>query len=584
MTLRTGRTGDERVYQAALIASAVRESWRTGYGLPALRRDALAGLTVGIIAIPLAMALAIASGVAPQYGLYTAMIAGALIALTGGSRFNVSGPTAAFVVILLPVTQKFGLGGLLLATAMAGLILVVMGLARMGQLIRYIPYPVTTGFTAGIAVVIAALQLRDFLGLDMPAPEGHFIEMVIAIISALPTIHWPDALIATLTMAVLILWPRLKLPVPGHLVALVLATATAWLCGQWLDGFSVATIGSRFEYVIDGVHGHGIPPTLPGFTLPWQMPGVDGEPLHLSFRLFQELIGPASAIALLGAIESLLCAVVADGLTATRHNPNAELVGQGIGNLVTPFFGGITATAAIARTAASIRTGAQSPVAAVVHALVILLVILFFSRWLSYVPMAALAGFLMMVAWNIGEAKHFGHIVRVAPRSDVLVLLVCFTLTVVFDMVIAVGVGVVLAALLFIRRMSELTGAELISESSEHQHANLPSHVAVYDINGPLFFGAAEKAVGVLLRVRSNIRAIVLDMKDVPMIDMTGLVALETLLGRLRRQGVLVLLSSLSPRLEQKLVLAGIAPRENELLFCPDIATACRRAVELRPK
>ncbi|MBK8162313.1 MAG: C4-dicarboxylic acid transporter DauA [Gammaproteobacteria bacterium] len=572
------------MYQAALIASAVRESWRTGYSLHTLRRDAIAGLTVGIIAIPLAMALAIASGVPPQHGLYTAMIAGALIALTGGSRFNVSGPTAAFVVILLPVTQKFGIGGLLLATAMAGLILVVMGIARMGQLIRFIPYPVTTGFTAGIAVVIAALQLRDFLGLDMPRPEGHFVEMMLTIFSALPSAHWPDALIAVLTIAVLILWPRLKLPVPGHLVALVLATLTAWLCGQWLDDFSVATIGSRFEYMMDGVRGAGIPPSLPGFSLPWLMAGADGQPLHLSLHLFQELIGPAFAIALLGAIESLLCAVVADGLTATRHNPNAELVGQGIGNIVAPFFGGITATAAIARTATSIRTGAHSPVAAVVHALVILLIIQFFSGWLSYVPMAALAGFLMMVAWNIGEAKHFGHIVRVAPRSDVLVLLVCFTLTVVFDMVIAVGVGVVLAALLFIRRMSELTGTELITEGSDHQHANLPSHVAVYDINGPLFFGAAEKAMGVLLRVRGDIRAIVLDMKDVPMIDMTGTVALETLLSRLHRQGVLVLLSNLSPRLEQALVQTGIAPRENDLLFCPDVATACQRAIELRPK
>lgn len=566
-----------------LIAAAMRNAWRQGYRFADLRKDAVAGLTVGIVAIPLAMALAIASGVPPQHGLYTAIIAGIVIALAGGSRVNVSGPTAAFVVILLPVTQQFGLGGLLLATILSGLILIAMGVARMGKLIRYIPYPVTTGFTAGIGVVIALLQIRDFLGLQIERPDGHFSEKMITIFNALPTAQPADMGIAMLTLFILVFWPRLKLAVPGHLVALLAATAAAWAGGQWIDGLHVETIGSRFHYLIDGISGDGIPPLAPHWLWPWQLAGADGQPLRLSLQLVRDLIGPAFAIAMLAAIESLLCAVVADGLTADRHNPNSELIGQGLGNVITPFFGGITATAAIARTATSIRSGARSPLAAVFHALTILLAVLLFADLLAYVPMAALAAFLMVVAWNMSEARHFVHIVRVAPKSDVLVLLTCFGLTVVFDMVIAVGVGLVLASMLFIRRMSELTGTIALDGESQSQRMQLPGHIAVYGINGPLFFGAAETAMSVLQKVHSDIDAVIIDMEDVPMIDMTGLVALESLLGKLEKSGVLVILSSLSPQLVDALARGGIDAREDALLVCQDVEHAVAEALRLRP-
>ena len=566
-----------------LIATAMRDVWQQGYRFADLRRDAAAGLTVGIVAIPLAMALAIASGVPPQHGLYTAIIAGIVIALAGGSRVNVSGPTAAFVVILLPVTQQFGLGGLLLATILSGLILIAMGMARMGKLIRYIPYPVTTGFTAGIAVVIALLQIRDFLGLQIERPTGHFSEKIMAIFTALPTVQFADLAIALLTLAVLIYWPRLKLKMPGHLVALVVATLAALAGGQWFDGFQVESIGSRFHYMVDGISGDGIPPMAPHWLWPWQLAGADGQPLDISLQLIRELIGPAFAIAMLAAIESLLCAVVADGLTAGRHNPNSELIGQGLGNVVAPFFGGITATAAIARTATNIRAGARSPVASVIHSLTILLAVLLFAELLAYVPMAALAAFLMVVAWNMSEARHFVHIVRVAPKSDVLVLLTCFGLTVVFDMVIAVAVGLVLASMLFIKRMSELTGTIALDGEERHRHRQLPDHMAAYDINGPLFFGAAETAMSVLQKIRSDIEVVIIDMEDVPMIDMTGLVALESLLGKLEKNGVLVVLTGLSQQLADALSKGGIAKKEGSLLVCRNIDAAISEALKLRP-
>lgn len=571
----------ERIAQkGVLFASAVREVWRQGYSATDLRHDLIAGLTVGIVAVPLSMALAIASGVPPQHGLYTAIIAGALIAVTGGSRINVSGPTAAFVVILLPVTQQFGVGGLLLATLMAGVILIAMGIGRMGQLIQFIPYPVTTGFTAGIAVVIATLQLRDFFGLQIARPGGHFIDKTVAIVQAMPTLQWADLSIAVLTLSVLLLWPRLKLPVPAHLMALVVGTLAGWMGTHWIPGFEVATIGSRFHYLIDGVAGQGIAPMAPMPLLPWHLPGPDGKPLALTFGLVRELIGPAFAIAMLGAIESLLCSVVADGLSGYKHNPNAELIGQGLGNIVAPFFGGITATSAIARTATNVRSGGRTPVAAVVHALVVLLSVLLFASLLNDVPMAALAAFLMVVAWNMSEAKHFIHILRVAPRSDVAVLLVCFSLTVLFDMVVAVGIGVVLAALLFIRRMSDLSGSQLLESRGHERQLDLPEEVAVYAIRGPLFFGAAEKAMGVLQRVQGNVQVVIIDMSDVPMMDMTGMVALDSLLSRLARGGISVVISNLSPRIRKLLDRAGINAGER-LHFCNDLQQAREQALSL---
>jgi len=562
----------ERLPFAALV-----DSLRSGYGLAELKRDTLAGLTVGIVAIPLAMALAIAIGVAPQHGLYTAIVAGFLIALTGGSRFNVSGPTAAFVVVLMPVVAEYGLGGLLLATMLAGLILLLMGLSGLGRLVRFIPHPVVVGFTAGIAVVIATLQLRDLLGL-VDGQSGRFLEQLGAIFMALPTVDWRDLTIGLITLAILLSWPRLKSAVPAPLVALLVAGLGAWLAARLWPGFEVATIASRFDYRLGELTGQGIPPVLPRFQWPWYLPGPDGKALPISFALLSDLIGPALAIAMLGAIESLLCGVIADGMTGTRHRPNAELVGQGIGNIVAPLFGGITATAAIARTATSVRFGAVSPVAAMVHALVVLTAIVVLAGVLSQLPMAALAALLLVVAWNMSEAGHFMRIVRTAPRGDVAVLLTCFGLTVIFDMVIAVAVGMGLAAMLFIQRMSELTSTEQVSGSQAGLPQDLPRHIAAFRIRGPMFFGAAERALATLHRLEPEVDTVLLDMREVPSMDMSGIVVFQSMIDQLRKGGVALIVTHAEPRIIAKLRRAGVRRIRRQLTFCRNTAQALRIA------
>lgn len=559
------------------LFSAWRQSLRAGYSWKSLRGDLGAGVTVGIIAIPLAMALAIAVGVAPQHGLYTVLVAGSLIALFGGSRFNVSGPTAAFVVILLPITQQFGLGGLLLCTLLAGLILIVMGLLRAGRLIEFIPYPVTLGFTAGIGIVIATLQIKDLLGLRLATQPAHYIEQLDALLHALPSLQLGDSLVALVCLAVLLIWPRWVPRVPGHLVALTLGALLGLLLEA--NGIAVATIGERFNYSLDGVTHAGIPPFLPSFNWPWQLPGADGQPLVISFELLRQLLAPAFAIAMLGAIESLLCAVVADGMTGSKHDPNAELIGQGIGNLAAPFFGGITATAAIARSAANVRAGAFSPLAAIIHSAVVLIAILFLAPLFSYLPMAALAALLLMVAWNMSEARHVQHTLRIAPRSDVLVLLTCLSLTVLFDMVLAVGVGLLLAAGLFIKRMSDLTDTETLPKHFHQALSDLPEHVLVYAIRGPLFFGAAEKALSVLRRFTPGVRVVIVDISAVPLLDMTALVALDNVLRDYRQQGIGLVLVGASPRVRLKLRRAGIQRSEGQLAYVRDLPQAREKAL-----
>jgi SulP family sulfate permease len=549
-----------------------------------LRGDLFAGATVGIVAVPLAMALAIASGVPPQHGLYTAIIAGGLIALLGGSRFSVSGPTAAFVVILLPIAHQYGIGGLLVATVMSGLILIFLGIAGLGRLIQYIPYPVTTGFTAGIGVVIATIQIKDFLGLTVTGSQEHYLDRVTALIQALPTLRPHDLAIGVVTLTTLLIWRRLKLPVPAHLVALTVGALAAYLASHTLAGFHVDTIGSRFSYTIGSLTGHGIPPLPPMLDWPWNFPNAQGLPVGLSWAMIQQLVPAAFTIAMLGAIESLLCAVVADGLTDTKHHPNGELVGQGIGNVVAPFFGGITATAAIARTATSIRSGARSPLAAMIHAAVVLLAVIALAPLLSHLPMASLAALLFVVAWDMSEAKHFVNIVRTAPKNDVAVLLACFSLTVLIDMVIAVGVGIVLASLLFIRRMADLTGATLLSGNGHPKLKDIPAHVAVYEIKGPIFFGAAEKAMNTLQQFNKKVRAVIIDMTNVPAMDMTGMVALESLLSKMQKVGIAVVLSGLKIELKLKLNRVGIVDQEGCLAFSPELDRALEVALRMRPK
>ena len=555
-------------------AHAVREACvDEPYSSGRFFKDLMAGATVGIIAIPLAMALAIASGVAPQYGLYTAIIAGFLIALFGGSRYSISGPTAAFVVILYPIAQSYGLGGLLLATLMSGVLLVIMAVMRLGRFIEYIPESVTLGFTGGIAVVIATLQVKDFFGLSIDAMPEHYWDKLAVLGQQLPALDELSTLVAVVTLAVMLLWPRLRTPVPPHLPAVIVGS----LLALWLNagGAAIETVGSRFSYLLpDGSTGAGIPPFLPEFAWPWQQAGADGRPLGLSWDLFRELIPAAFAIAMLGAIESLLCAVVLDGMTGKRHSANSELMGQGIGNIVVPFFGGITATAAIARSAANYRAGAESPVAAMIHALVVLLALVSLAGILAYLPMPAMAALLVMVAWNMSEAPKAVHLLRTAPRSDILVFLTCFGLTVALDMVIAITTGVLLAAVLFMREMAQMTRVTDITGNKRVQQVGVPEGWQVFKINGPLFFAAADRIFGELADLSQQAEGLVLYMDGVTILDAGGLAALNKLIASCRKTGTRIVIADLQFQPLRTLARAGVKPEPGVSYFYPTLEAA----------
>lgn len=536
-----------------LVASALRETFRQGYGWVALRTDLLAGATVGLVALPLAMALAIASGVPPVHGLATCVVAGGLTALLGGSRFNVTGPTAAFVAVLVPIVAAHGIGGLVLATMLAGLLLVILGCARLGRLIQFIPYPVTAGFTVGIGTVIAVLQIEDLLGLQGVERAAHLPERFISIIRHLPTWHGPDALLGFLTVAGILIWGRYAggplRRIPAPLAILGGVTALAVLLPNVWPGFEVQTIAGRYG---------DVPRGFPEFHFPWNLPGADGQPLNLSFGLLRDLAGPAFAIALLAAIESLLCAVVSDGMAGTRHNPNSELVGLGLGNLGAALFGGIPATGAIARTATNVRSNAASPLAAAFHAGFVLVALLLIAPWLGHLPLAALAGLLLIVAWNMADVPHVLHVLKSAGRGDRMVLVTCWVLTVSLDMSIAVAVGIVLASVLFIRRMVDLTGVQLVDEAAPDAGAGEPTPGIVrYRIAGPLFFGAAQKAMSALRRLPRDTRILILDLTAVPTMDFTGFVALETAVTHLEKMGVQVTIAGVSPGIHAFLLRAG---------------------------
>ena len=558
------------------LAHGLRSRLREGYRVADFRADLMAGLIVGVVALPLSMALAIASGVAPQHGLYTAVIAGTVCALLGGTRLQITGPTAAFVVLLVPVVGKYGLGGLLVAGLMAGIIQIVMGVVRLGQLIAFIPHPVTTGFTSGIALVIASIQLEDVFGLTIEHAPESFIERFVAYWEARGTASGWELGVALATLALLVLLPRVIKRIPAPLIALVVVTAACALLDHLVAGFDVATIGSRFHSMVDGREVAGIPPLPPLPVLPWNLGGAGGKPFVLDFATIQALLPSAFAIAMLGAIESLLSAVVADGITGTRHDPNGELIGLGIGNVLCPFFGGIPATGALARTATNIRAGGQSPIASVIHAAFILACTVALAPLVAYLPMAALAGLLLMVAKNMSEAHHFVRLVRIAPRSDVFVLVACFGLTVIFDMVIAVGVGVVLAAMLFMRRMAELTDVRLDADTT--RDLDLPESVRVYEIAGPLFFGAAQRAMGAMSLVKGT-TTVILKMDQVPVIDATGLVALESAVHKLRRAGYKIIFAGLADRPAGLLARAGIVRVPGRIAFAPDLDTALSMAL-----
>lgn len=555
------------------LGHALREVLAEGYNLNKLGKDLLAGITVGIIAIPLAMALAIASGVAPQYGLYTAIIAGFVIALTGGSRYSISGPTAAFVVILYPVALKYGLSGLLIATVLSGFLLLLMAALRLGRLIEYIPESVTLGFTGGIAVVIATLQVNDFFGLPIAEMPEHYVEKIVVLAQHLPQLAWPSVLVASSTLAVMLLWPKLKTVIPAHLPALFVGTLLALLLTS--AGFELDTIGSRFSYTAaDGSSGNGIPPYLPYFDWPWLRQGPDGQMLTFSWQLAKDLLAAAFAIAMLGAIESLLCAVVLDGMSGRRHSANSELFGQGIGNIITPFFGGITATAALARSSANYKAGAQSPVAAMVHAVVVLLGLVLLAKLLSYLPMAALAALLMMVAWNMSEAPKALHLLKTAPRSDIWVFITCFSLTVLFDMVIAITAGILLAALLFVKEIAEMSKVTDISTNRKQVEQPIPDGWQVLKISGPLFFAAADRIFADIARLTDHSRGIVLYMDGVPLLDAGGLAALNKLISKCSKNNTELLIADLQFQPLKTLARAGIKPLPGQLSFYPTLREA----------
>lgn len=555
-------------------AHALRESLAEGYDRRRLGRDLVAGLTVGLIAIPLSMALAIASGVAPQYGLYTAIVGGFLIALLGGSRFSISGPTAAFVVILYPVAQSHGITGLLLATMMAGVMLVAMAVLRLGRLIEYIPPPVTLGFTAGIAVVIATLQIKDFLGLPLEALPESYPAKLMALAGALPGLDPASLAVAAATLFTLLAWPRLRTPLPPHLPAVLVGALLA--LGFNHLGAEVPTIASRFHYVLDnGLSGQGIPPVLPELAWPWAR---HGEPLPWGelASLAISLVPTAFAIAMLGAIESLLCAVVLDGMTGRRHSANSELLGQGIGNLVVPLFGGITATAALARSAANYKAGAQTPVAAMVHALVVLLAMVALARWLGYLPMPAMAALLMLVAWNMSEAPKAVKLVRRAPLGDVLVFLTCFALTVLVDMVVAITVGVLLASVLFVREIAAMTRVSDITASARVKAYDPPADWAVFKISGALFFAAADRVFAELAELAGERRMLVLYMDGVPVMDAGGLAALQGFLARCEQAGTRVRIADLQFQPLKTLARAGQESRPEACTFHSTLDDALR--------
>ena len=499
------------------------------YSRPQLATDITAGIIVGIVALPLAIASAIASGVTPDRGLYTAIVAGFLISALGGSRVQIGGPTGAFVVIVFGIVQKFGYDGLAVATLMAGVFLVIIGAVRLGAVIKFIPHPVVVGFTSGIAVIIFSSQVKDFLGLRMGAVPADFLEKWRAFGEHAGTVNPYAVALALLSLAIIVLWPRVNRRIPGPFVALILATALPHLL-HW----PVETIGTRFG---------GISASLPRPSLP-----------HVSLAQLTALVGPAFTIGLLAAVESLLSAVVSDGMIGGRHRSNMELVAQGVANIASPIFGGIPATGAIARTATNVKNGGRTPVAGMVHALTLLLITLFFGRWAALIPLATLAAILVVVAYHMSEWRTFISELS-APKSDIAVLLVTFLLTVLIDLTVAIEVGMVVAAFMFMRRMATVTNVNAITRELEDEgdpystdpnavsRRAVPKDVEVYEVNGPFFFGAAETFKDTLGQIARKPKVLIIRMRNVPAIDSTGMHALKDVVHRSRKDGTLVLLS-----------------------------------------
>ncbi|MCI6723136.1 MAG: sulfate permease [Bacteroidales bacterium] len=539
------------------------------YDKKTLSADIMAGIIVGIVALPLAIAFGIASGVSPEKGIITAIVAGLLVSVFGGSKVQIGGPTGAFIIIIYGIIEQYGMSGLTIATFMAGAFLVLFGLLRLGTIIQYIPYPIVVGFTSGIAITIFSTQVKDFFGMQIEKVPSDFVEKWICYANNVSTIDLWSLFIGMLSLVTIIVLPRISKKIPGSLIAIILTTVVALVLRNYLGITSIETIGDRFSISSD-------------------MPGADVP--ELSWLTMKGLVQPALTIALLGAIESLLSATVADGVIGDRHNSNNELIGQGIANLVTPIFGGIPATGAIARTMTNINNGGRTPVAGIIHAIVLLLIFLFLMPLAKYIPMACLAGILVMVSYNMCGIPSFLGILR-NPKSDITVLLVTFFLTIIFDLTIAIEVGIVIACLLFMRRMAETSDVQQVRDidveeesdlQSQHdEHLIVPQDIEVYEINGPFFFGAGNKAEELMTRFREKPSVRIIRMRKVPFIDSTGVHNLSNICIASKQQGIDVVLSGVNPKVHAVLDKAKLYDIIGEDHICPHIDIALKKAKEL---
>ena len=538
------------------------------------RADLIAGVIVGIIALPLAIAFGISSGVSPQQGLITAIVAGFLMSFLGGTYSLIGGPTGAFIVIIYGIVTKFGMDGLIIATAMAGIMLVLMGVFKLGTLIKFIPYPIIVGFTSGIAVVIFSTQIKDFFGLQIESVPSGFLEQWKCYFHHFGTIKLSETLLGLVCLLVCIFWPKVTKKVPGSLIAIVVGIIASVVATK-VDGISFLTIGDKFPELAGGL-------AFPTPSLP-----------ELSIESVKELFSPAITIALLCAIESLMAAMVADGVTGKKHDSNTELIGQGVANIVTPFFGGIPATGALARTMANINNGGRTPIAGIVHAVVLLVIFLFLLPYAVYIPLSCLAAILVMVAYNMSEWRTFKYLLK-GEKTDVSVLLITFFLTVIIDLTVAIEVGMLLAVILFVKRVSETTNINVMGKDpiaatenvevinpTDTQYLDIPDGVEVYEIDGPFFFGLASK-IDEFDRFRGEkLKVRVIRMRRVPFMDSTGLNNLRNLYQRSKKEGIQMVLSGVTEKVHATLRKSGFANEIGEENILPHITPAMKRASEL---
>ena len=533
--------------------------------------DLMAGIIVGIVALPLAIAFGIASGVSPEKGIITAIVAGMMISIFGGSKVQIGGPTGAFIVIVYGIIQQYGIQGLTIATLMAGVFLIGLGVLRLGTIIKYIPYPIVVGFTSGIAVTIFTTQIKDLFGMSMDSVPSDFIEKWGAYIANIANIDPWSAAVGIISVIIISLMPKLSKKVPGSLVAIIIMTVAVLLLKNYAGITTIETIGDRFS----------INSQLPGAVVP-----------ELTWETIKGLVGPAVTIAVLGAIESLLSATVADGVIGDHHNSNTELIGQGIANIASPLFGGIPATGAIARTMANINNGGRTPIAGIIHAVVLLLIFLFLMPLAKYIPMACLAGVLVVVAYGMSGWRSFLTMAHRNPKSDVTVLLLTFFLTIIFDLTVAIEFGLICACLLFMRRMAETTDVHAIlneidlNEDADMQRGNLehltiPKNVEVYEINGPYFFGAGNRFEDIMARYGRRPKVRIIRMRKVPFIDSTGMHNLENMCLMSQREGITVVLSGVNKKVEDVLKRNNFNKLLGEENICNHIDIALNRAKEI---